>query len=246
MGRSVSIGSLLGALVVLAGATACTVGPGSRAERPPAAAGSPSPQSAALADARRVLAAWLEAFNAGDAERMEALYAEDVVLHLSGGRPPLVGRRALREVDDFHALARPRTELYGVELHEEAGGRVRVSTTGFTESARTFDSLGIPRVTGLGAADALVIERGRIVSLRQADFTPACQELLGSSMGAAIAWLKARDDPRLVRMMPGGKVRLDGDTALLWIDATREWRLASGRQHDPAKLDACARPPSGR
>jgi ketosteroid isomerase-like protein len=193
-----------------------------------------------------VLARFLEAFNAGDAARMESLYSEDVVLHLTGGRPPLVCRRALREVDEFHAIARPHTELFGVEFHEEGAGRVRVSTTGYSESARTFDSFGLPRVTGLGAADAFVIERGRIVSLRQADFTPVCQELLGASMDAAIAWLKSRDDPRLARMMPGGKIRLDGDTAVLWIDATREWRIAAGWQQDPGKLAAGARPGSGR
>ena len=46
---------------------------------------------------REIVAAWVEAFNRGDADEMAAFYAEDAVNHQTP-QDPVVGRPALREM----------------------------------------------------------------------------------------------------------------------------------------------------
>ncbi len=183
--------------------------------------------AALIEAARRVVERFRSGMAAGSAENMLALYREDVVLHRSDGRPPVVGREAMRSIEEFHAVVRPQVTYHGLEF-ETRGRRVMVSMRGATEQAPLFIAMGLPRVTMRAMRDTLEVEDGQIAVMREAGFKPSCERLMPLAIRSTLQWLRERKDPRLDVVAPGGRPRVDGKSAAPWIAAIGDWRRATG------------------
>jgi pimeloyl-ACP methyl ester carboxylesterase len=191
------------------------------------AAAAATTDSSRIEAARRVVEAFRGGMGGGVAERTLALYHPDVVMYRTGGRPPVVGREAMRPIEEFHAVVRPQVTFHGLEF-EARGARVAVSTRGATERAPLFAAMGLPQVTMRAMRDALEIEDGRIVVMREAGFKPSCERVMPQAIRSTLQWLRVTADPRLDVIAPGGRPRIDGTTAAPWIAAIGDWRRATG------------------
>lgn len=197
-------------------------------------------EASQVAQARLVVERLRAGFAGGDAAQTLALYAEDVTMHRSDTRPPVVGREAMRPSDEFHAVVRPQVTYYGLEF-ETSGPRVVVSMRGATETAPLFAAMGLPRVTMRAMHGALEVEDGRIAVMREAGFKPSCERLIPLAIRSTLQWLRDVSDPRLEVVAPGGRPRIDGASAAPWIAAISDWRRASGWTPPADEVADCGR-----
>lgn len=215
-------------VLALVACHSCTVG-GGRAADP-----------ARIKDARAVVEQFRDGMAGGNPERNLALYRDDVVMYRSDGRPPVVGREALRPIEEFHAVVRPQVTYHGL-VFEPHGQRVVVSFRGATERAPLFAAMGLPRVTMRALQGAMEIEDGRILVMREAGFKPSCERVIPEAIRLTQQWMRERGDPRLDVVAPGGHPRVDGASAAPWIAAIGDWRRASGWAPLATDVEDCGR-----
>lgn len=196
--------------------------------------------TARIQEARRIVKQFRDGMAGGIAERNLALYSEDVVMYRSDGRPPVVGREAMRPIEEFHAVVRPQVTYHGLEF-EARGQRIVVSIRGATEKAPLFAAMGLPRMTMRAVQGAMEVEHGRIVVMREAGFKPSCERVIPEAIRLTLQWLREHGDPRLDVVAPGGRPRVDGTSAAPWIAAIGDWRLASGWAPPAAEVADCGR-----
>jgi ketosteroid isomerase-like protein len=190
--------------------------------------------------ARRIVQQFRDGMASGVAARNLALYRDDVVMYRSDGRPPVVGREAMRPIEEFHAVVRPRVTYHGLEF-EVHDRRIVVSIRGATERAPLFAAMGLARVTMRSVQGAMEIEDGRIVVMREAGFKPSCERVIPEAIRSTLQWLRERSDPRLGVVAPGGRPRVDGTSAAPWIAAIGDWRRSSGWAPSRADVVDCGR-----
>lgn len=191
------------------------------------------------AEARTLLKDYIERHNSHDLEGVMALYAEDAILYLSMGRPPVHGRDAIMELERFDVAA--QSTIYPQQvIYERDGESWRIHIGGAIEHSEIFEAAGVSIVMAQAIQNAFVLKDGRIVEINQPDLQPACTEAVLEAFRGAVAWLHETNDDRQQRLVENGFIKLTPETIPDVVFLLREWRRETGTMPASATMSACA------
>lgn len=167
------------------------------------------------------VARYVALHRAGDVEGLLAIHTPDTEF-LMPGQEPIRGRDALRDLLEWDAVLESQLEMQGIRLEGNTLWVERV-----VERNRFFQALGLDQVR-YGPGTRFVLREGLIAGLY-----PAQQSEEDLARGRAayqrlMDWLAADRPDALQRLLPGGKMRYDAESARLWLDVLREWKTACG------------------
>ncbi len=184
--------------------------------------------------------AFIAAHNRHDIDAAMAIYADDAVFQLNGGRPAVQGQAAIRALEAFDVVAGSNVANRGVHTRME-GADVVVSLGEVVEHSRVFAAMGLETVTTQAVDRAFVIRPdGRIAYLAQPEFDPACRQMMVEGLTGVTRWLIDSADPRAAALTRDGRVTMTTETLPALIVAIGDWRRASGWSPDRDLAARCA------
>jgi pimeloyl-ACP methyl ester carboxylesterase len=186
-----------------------------------------------------IVARYVDAVNAGDADAALAAFAEGATMYLTDGRIAR-SRDELAAIERFHAAVRPHIAPQGFTARRY-GDRTVVAMATNVETSPMFEAMGLPLVRTGGVGDAFVVRGDRIESARQPEFAPACRTVFAAAVGGLREWLDGRGDARAAALFANGRPRIEAETARTWIATLQDWRRTTGWAPAAADRDACGR-----
>ena len=200
----------------------------------------PSAAQETRAQTAALLRTYFDTHNAGRLDETMALYAEDAVFQLSGGRAPVEGRQAIRELERFDVLA-------GSTIHSEditfvqADGGWRADIGGAVENSRIFTAFGLAIVRAQATEGVFTFRDGKIAAVIQPELLAPCRSIILVGFTALTGWLEETGDARAPDLSDGqGRLRLGTSQVPVLLDVLPDWRAATGWRPDEASVRACA------
>ena len=191
------------------------------------------------AENRAVVEKYLHLHNTHKLNQTMEMYHTDAVFLLNGGRPPVNGRAAIRELERFDIYAKSTVQPYGLTF-ERRGSAWAVHLAGVTEHSDIFAAIGLVIVQTEPTRDAFIIERGLIRLITQPEVKAACRTGIIAGFVGMTKWLIDTNDARAPDLINDGKLKLVPGTIRLVVQAIKDWRAATGWEPDPATVRLCA------
>ena len=199
----------------------------------------PASSQTTEAEARQLIQTYVEAHNSHALDEVMALYHEDAVFHLNGGRPAVSGKSAIRELELFDTVA--GSAIYPQALvFTERDGAWTVDIGGAIEHSSIFAAVGVTIVIAEAIDEAFVLAGNRIIAIHQPELAPACLRAILSGFQGVTDWLIESGEESGGKLVRDGRIYLTPATIPGVVRAIRAWREATGWAPERADVSACA------
>lgn len=198
-------------------------------------------QAMTEADARILVEHYLALHNQHRFEEVMALYADDAIFQLNGGRPEVQGKQDIRKLELFDAYARSHLQPYGMRYERTQGGWT-VHIDGVIEHSDIFAALGMTIVHARPVRNGFVLRDGKIAGIVQPDLNAACSRIAIEGFTGLASWLASTNDYRSADLISEGRLAFVPSKLPLIVDALKDWRSATGWAPQAEAVRECAMP----